>query len=91
MGGVLGALNLHNEPPLHTALPQAGEHKPPVHTQTDLYNTPQTALINTYITWHTTTTHTLHIISFFTVQKTICCNSTSNAPDDGRMYPKHMS
>ena len=24
------------------------------------------------------------------VQKTICCNSTSNAPDDGRMYPKHI-
>ena len=24
------------------------------------------------------------------VQKTICCNSTSNAPDDGRMYPKHV-
>jgi len=24
------------------------------------------------------------------VQKTICCNSTSNAPDDGRMYPKHF-
>jgi len=23
------------------------------------------------------------------VQKTICRNSTSNAPDDGRMYPKH--
>jgi len=23
------------------------------------------------------------------VQKTVCCNSTSNAPDDGRMYPKH--
>jgi len=23
-------------------------------------------------------------------QKTICCNSTSNAPDDGRMYPKHV-
>ena len=22
------------------------------------------------------------------VQKTICCNSTSNAPDDERMYPK---
>jgi len=20
----------------------------------------------------------------------ICCNSTSNAPDDGRMYPKHI-
>ena len=24
------------------------------------------------------------------VQKTICCNSTSNAPDDGRMYPEHV-
>ena len=24
------------------------------------------------------------------VQKTICCNSASNAPDDGRMYPKHV-
>ena len=24
------------------------------------------------------------------VQKTICCNSTSNAPDDGRMYRKHV-
>jgi len=24
------------------------------------------------------------------VQKTICSNSTSNAPDDGRMYPKHV-
>ena len=24
------------------------------------------------------------------VQKTIRCNSTSNAPDDGRIYPKHV-
>jgi len=24
------------------------------------------------------------------VQKTICYNSTSNAPDDGRMHPKHV-
>jgi len=24
------------------------------------------------------------------VQKTICFNSTPNAPDDGRMYPKHV-
>jgi len=24
------------------------------------------------------------------VQKTIRCNTTSNAPDDGRMYPKHV-
>ena len=23
-------------------------------------------------------------------QKTICCNSTSDGPDDGRMYPKHV-
>jgi len=23
-------------------------------------------------------------------QKTICCNSTSSAPDDGHMYPKHV-
>jgi hypothetical protein len=40
---------------------------------------------------HTHThTHALPIISFFTVQKTICCNSTSNAPDDGRIRPKHV-
>ena len=24
------------------------------------------------------------------VQKTVCCNSASNALDDGRMYPKHV-
>jgi len=24
------------------------------------------------------------------VQKTISCNSTSSAPDDGHMYPKHV-
>jgi len=24
------------------------------------------------------------------VQNTVCCNSTSNAPDDGRMYPKYV-
>ena len=24
------------------------------------------------------------------VQKTICCNLTSSAPDDGRMCPKHV-
>ena len=23
-------------------------------------------------------------------RKPICCNSKSNAPDDGRMYPKHV-
>ena len=24
------------------------------------------------------------------VQQTMCCNSASNAPDDERMYPKHV-
>jgi len=24
------------------------------------------------------------------VKKAICCNSTPNAPDDGRMFPKHV-
>jgi len=24
------------------------------------------------------------------VQKTICCNTKSNAPDDGRINPKHV-
>ena len=41
-------------------------------------------------TRRTTNTPTLHIISFFIIQKTICRNSTSNAPDDGSMYPKHV-
>jgi len=31
-----------------------------------------------------------HHTSKNSVQKTICCISTSNAPDDGRMYPKHV-
>jgi len=31
-----------------------------------------------------------HHPSTNSVQKTICCNSTSNAPDDGRMYQKHV-
>ena len=31
-----------------------------------------------------------HHPSKISVQKTICCNSTSNAPDDVRMYPKHV-
>jgi len=30
-----------------------------------------------------------HHPSTNSVQKTICCNSTSNSPDDGRMYPKY--
>jgi len=40
-------------------------------------------------TVHTTyTAATIHPQN--SVQKTISCNSTSNAPDDGRMYPKHV-
>ena len=31
-----------------------------------------------------------HHPSTNSVQKTICCNSTSNSPDDGRLYPKHV-
>jgi len=31
-----------------------------------------------------------HHPSTNSVQKTICCNSTSNASDDGRMRPKHV-
>jgi len=31
-----------------------------------------------------------HHPSKTSVQKTVCCNSTSNAPDDGRLYPKHV-
>jgi len=45
---------------------------------------------------HPNRTHDLHSSSLGhhpsrnSVQKTVCCNSTSNAPDDGRMYPKHV-
>jgi len=45
---------------------------------------------------HSHSTHDLrsgsqdHHPSKNSVQKTICCNSTSNAPDDERMYPKHV-
>ena len=31
-----------------------------------------------------------HHPSTNSAQKTVRCNSTSNAPDDGRMYPKHV-
>ena len=31
-----------------------------------------------------------HHPSKSSAQKTICCNSTSNAPDDGCMYPKYV-
>jgi len=31
-----------------------------------------------------------HHSSKNSVQKTVCCNTTSNAPDDGRMRPKHV-
>ena len=42
------------------------------------------------------TEHTTHAAALKTTthtktrcKKIVCCNSTSNAPDDGRMYPKH--
>ena len=31
-----------------------------------------------------------HHPSTNSVQKTVCCISTSNAPDAGHMYPKHV-
>jgi len=31
-----------------------------------------------------------HHPSKISAQKTVFCNSTSNAPDDGRMYPKYV-
>jgi len=46
--------------------------------------------------YHPHRTHNLrsgfqdHHPSKNSVQKTICCNSTSNAPDDERIYPKHV-
>jgi len=42
---------------------------------------------------HPHSTHDLrsgHHPSKISVQNTIYCNSTSNAPDDGRTYPKHV-
>jgi hypothetical protein len=39
----------------------------------------------TYAAALKTTTHPKN-----SVQKTICCNSTSNTPDEGRLYPKHV-
>ena len=55
--------------------------------------------IDVFLARHGTirTAHTTHAAALKTtthpknsVHKTICCNSTSNAPDDGRMYPKHV-
>ena len=41
------------------------------------------------VAWHHPH-RTNHHTSKNPVQKTIRCNSTSNAPDDGRMHPKHV-
>ena len=52
--------------------------------------------IDIFLARHVWGTHDLHSSSQDhhpsknSVQKTIRCNSTSNAPDDGRMYPKHV-
>jgi len=45
--------------------------------------------IRTVHTTYAAALKTIHHPSKNSVQKTICCNSTSNAPDDGSMYPKH--
>jgi len=48
------------------------------------------------VRYHPHRTHDLrsgsqdHHPSKNSMQKTVCCNSTLNAPDDGRMYPKHV-
>jgi hypothetical protein len=50
---------------------------------------------NSAVRHHPHRTHNLrcgsqdHHPSKMSVQKTICCNSTSNVPDNGRMYLKH--
>ena len=55
-----------------------------------------TELLDRWWSWEPHRTHDLrsgsqnHHPSTKSVQKTICCNSTSNAPDDGRMRPKHV-
>jgi len=74
----------HNPPTTRWAQSSSPHTNRPVqysidHTDKHLYNTAYSHYA-----------HALHIISFFTVQKTICCNSTSNAPDGGHMYPKHL-
>jgi len=52
--------------------------------------------IDVVLARHVSGTHDLrsgsqdHHPSKNSVQKTICCKSTSNAPEDGRMYPKHV-
>jgi len=46
--------------------------------------------IRTVHTTYAAALKTIHNPSTNSVQKTIYCNSTSNAPDDGRMYPKHV-
>ena len=39
---------------------------------------------------HTTHASALKTTSHTKTWKTVCCDSTSNAPDDGRMRPKHV-
>jgi len=46
--------------------------------------------IRTVNTTYTATLKTTPPPKKNSVQKTICCNSISNAPDDVRMYPEHV-
>ena len=48
------------------------------------------AVHGTIQTVHTTYTAALKTTTHRKTRKTIRCNSTSDAPDDGRMYPNHV-
>jgi len=54
-----------------------------------MYGADGTVSHGTISTVHTTYAAALHP-SKNSVRKTMCCNSTSNAPDDGRMRPKRV-
>ena len=41
-------------------------------------------------TVHTTYAAALKTTIHPKTRKAVCCNLTSNAPDDGHMYPKHV-
>ena len=47
-------------------------------------------MYGTILTAHTTYAAALRTTTHLQTWKTICCNLTSNAPDDGRMSPKHV-
>jgi len=48
------------------------------------------AVQRTFQTVHTTHAAALRNTTHLQTGKTVCCNLTSSAPDDGRMHPKHV-